>query len=251
MTRISRYRCGDNEVSRWKLKTRRQRTNRSPEYKYVDGDLTPSRLTIRSFVSYPPSICFFSPKERSQIMFQSDRFIEDCRASLREQNPHAAVREIVARAVSEPGQILKSLGEPKLSGIQTIYRSDSLTILNVLWGPRMAVYPPDHRMRAVIGIHSGREDNSIDRRSEHGLVAHGAKMLDLKDTLPLGEAVIHAVTNPLDRITAAIHVYGGDFFAVPRSEWDPQTLQERPFDIEHARAVFEEANNRLRSSSAF
>ena len=177
-------------------------------------------------------------------MFQSDRFIEDCRASLREQNPHAAVREIVARAVSEPGQILKSLGEPKLSGIQTIYRSDSLTILNVLWGPRMALYPHDHRMWAVIGIYSGREDNSFYRRSESGLVAHGAKMLDLKDTLPLGEVVIHAVTNPLDRITAAIHVYGGDFFAVPRSEWDPQTLQERPFDIEHARKVVADANER-------
>jgi predicted metal-dependent enzyme (double-stranded beta helix superfamily) len=63
----------------------------------------------------------------------------------------------------------------------------------------------------------------------------------------LGEAVIHSVTNPLDRITAAIHVYGGDFFVVPRSEWDPQTLQERPFDIEHAKEVFEEANKRLAS----
>jgi hypothetical protein len=76
-------------------------------------------------------------------------------------------------------------------------------------------------------------------------VAHGAKTLELKDSLPLGEAVIHAVTNPLDRITAAIHIYGGDFFAVARSEWDPQTLQERPFDLERAKQVFAEANRRL------
>ena len=80
------------------------------------------------------------------------------------------------------------------------------------------------------------------------LRAHGAKTLDLKETLPLGEAVIHAVTNPLDRITAAIHVYGGDFFAVPRSEWDPQTLQERPFNIERAKEVFADANRRLVSA---
>jgi hypothetical protein len=32
---------------------------------------------------------------------------------------------------------------------------------------------------------------------------------------------------------------------VPRSEWDPQTFQEQPFDIVHAREVFAEANKRL------
>ena len=69
-----------------------------------------------------------------------------------------------------------------------------------------------------------------------------------KTLFPLGESVIHAVTNPLDQITAAIHVYGGDFFAVPRSEWDPQTLEERAFDIEHAKRVFEESNQRLRAA---
>ena len=72
-------------------------------------------------------------------MFESDQFIEDCCQSLTEPNPHAAVREIVARAVSEPAGILKALGEPRISGIQMIYRSDTLTILNVL-GPRDASY---------------------------------------------------------------------------------------------------------------
>ena len=183
-------------------------------------------------------------------MFETERFIQDCRAGLREQNAHAAMREIVARAVSEPGQLLKSLGEPKLSGIETLYRSDTLTILNVLWGPGMTLYPHDHRMWAVIGIYSGREDNSFYHRGESGLVSHGVKTLSLKETIPLGDAVIHAVTNPLDQITAAIHVYGGDFFSVPRSEWDPRTLQEQPFDIEHARQVFAEANKRLASAEA-
>ena len=84
--------------------------------------------------------------------------------------------------------------------------------------------------------------------SETGLTGHGNKTLITKDTLPLGESVIHAVTNPLEKITAAIHVYGGDFFAVPRSEWDSQTLKERPFDLENAKRVFEESNQRLRAS---
>jgi hypothetical protein len=61
----------------------------------------------------------------------------------------------------------------------------------------------------------------------------------------LGESIIHAVTNPLDQITSAIHVYGGDFFAMPRSEWDPQTLEEHPYDVAHTMRAFEEANARL------
>jgi predicted metal-dependent enzyme (double-stranded beta helix superfamily) len=96
------------------------------------------------------------------------------------------------------------------------------------------LYPHDHRMWAVIGVYGGQEENAFYRRGEGRLMEHGNKTLRTKDTLPLGESIIHAVTNPLERITAAIHVYGGDFFAVPRSEWDPQTLEERAFDLEHA-----------------
>jgi len=35
-------------------------------------------------------------------MFEADKFIQDCCDGLREVNAHAALREIVARAVSEP-----------------------------------------------------------------------------------------------------------------------------------------------------
>jgi predicted metal-dependent enzyme (double-stranded beta helix superfamily) len=100
-------------------------------------------------------------------------------------------------------------------------------------------------MWAVIGVYTGQEENAFYLRGESTLIGHGNKTLRTKDALPLGESVIHAVTNPLEKITAAIHIYGGDFFAVPRSEWDPQTLEERPFDLENAKRVFEESNQRL------
>jgi hypothetical protein len=32
-----------------------------------------------------------------------------------------------------------------------------------------------------------------------------------------------------------------DFFGVERSEWDPETLRERRFDMEKARKAFEDA----------
>jgi hypothetical protein len=50
------------------------------------------------------------------------------------------------------------------------------------------------------------------------------------------------VTNPIPRLTAAIHVYGGDFFAAERSEWDPETLLEGRYDAERTMRRFEAAN---------
>ena len=83
-----------------------------------------------------------------------------------------------------------------------------------------------------------------------GLVEAGAKQLEVKDAAVLGRDVIHAVANPLRRFTGAIHVYGGDFFATPRSEWDLGTREERPYDLRRAMQVFTDANERWRAACA-
>ena len=107
----------------------------------------------------------------------------------------------------------------------------------------MTISPHDHQMWAVIGIYTGREDNIFWRRLPGGKVeAAGARALCEKDAEPLGHNIIHSVTNPIARLTGAIHVYGGDFFAAERSEWDPETLLEERFDVERAMRQFEEAN---------
>lgn len=182
-------------------------------------------------------------------MFETERFIEDCRAALAEPDPQAAVRERVARAVSQPGDILRALGEPRLAGVQTLHHSDELTILNLVWGPGMDLHPHDHRMWAVIGIYGGQEDNTFWSRGEGGLRRQRMKTLVEGDAVPLGENVVHSVRNPLGRLTAALHVYGGDFFATPRSEWDPVTLEEHPYSVEHTLAAFEACNARLRAEA--
>jgi predicted metal-dependent enzyme (double-stranded beta helix superfamily) len=179
-------------------------------------------------------------------MFDLDRFIEECRAAVREDPSHKAVRDIVARAVSDPGAVVAGLGEPQRAGVTPLYRADDLTVLNVVWGRRMTIMPHNHLMWAVIGIYTGREDNIFWRRVPGGeggrIEAAGAKSLGEGDVEPLGRDVIHTVTNPLARLTGAIHVYGGDFFAVPRSEWDAETLTERPFDFDAAMRLAAEAN---------
>jgi len=181
-------------------------------------------------------------------MFDLQAFIGNCRDALRENVPQLAVKEQVDRAVSRASEVEAALGTPHQAGIQTLYRSAELTILNIVWAPGMTLYPHDHRMWAAIGLYGGREDNFFFRRTPEGLKAAGSKDLETRDSILLGKTAIHAVTNPLERFTGGIHVYGGDFFGVPRSEWDPQTLEERPWDLERATRVFEEANARARAT---
>ncbi len=175
------------------------------------------------------------------MRFEIDEFVVRCRKAVERNDSHMAVRELVAEAVAEPAAIIKALGEPKASGINQIFRSDSLTILNIAWPPFMTVYPHNHNMWAVIGVYSGGEDNIFWRRNEGGIEAAGAKSLRVGDAAPLGRDIIHTVTNPIGRISSALQIYGGDFFAAPRSEWDPETLREQPFDMARTSKSFRDA----------
>ena len=174
-------------------------------------------------------------------MFEIDRFIEDCRAAL--PGGQVALREVMARAVSEPGQVLHAFGAPERAGVSVIHRSPDLTVLNLVWGPYMTLPPHDHRMWAVIGLYTGREDNIFWRRLPDGHVeAAGAKALSTGQCATLGHDIVHSVTNPIPRLTCALHVYGGDFFAPGRTEWDAETLEPRPYDSDALRQRFEDSN---------
>ena len=182
-------------------------------------------------------------------MFDLDQFKADCTAASTDRAGVQAVREIVARAVADPMPVLTAIGELRRAEIQVLHRSPQVTILNVVWGPRMTVMPHNHEMWAVIGIYSGREDNIFWRRlpgdAGKRIEAAGAKAMSEREAFPLGRDIIHSVTNPIGRLTGAIHVYGGDFFGAARCEWDPERLTERPYDVQKAMRLFEESNRFL------
>jgi predicted metal-dependent enzyme (double-stranded beta helix superfamily) len=177
-------------------------------------------------------------------MFDTDQFIADCRAARAETEPRLAVRDLLQRVLSTPNELASAL-DPQEGGITLMHRGDDLTVLHVVWAPGMSIYPHDHRMWAVIGIYSGQEDNVFYRRSgpeSRTLTETGGKVLVTSDVAVLGDDTIHAVTNPRDRLTGAIHVYGGDFVEQPRSQWGPGPLEERPYDIDETRKHFAAAN---------
>ncbi len=191
-------------------------------------------------------------------MFQKDRFVEDCKLAVGEGQ--RAVRELVIEAVADPSGIISELGEPTKAGVYTLYHADDLTVINFVWAPYMTLLPHTHNMFAVIGIYSGREDNIFWRRIHNGagngtgpgIEAAGAESIGPGQVATLGRDIIHSVANPIAKSTSAIHVYGGDFFnpPVPRSQWNHETLVEQPWDMDHTRAVFRQAETRYNAGLA-
>ena len=178
-------------------------------------------------------------------MFDLERFIEDCVTARADKDSQRAMREVVNAAVSDRSAVTAALGEPEAAGFETLYQADDLTILNFTWAPLMSLMPHNHNTWAVIGLYGGREDNIFWRKCGDRIEAAGAKSLDAGEVATLGSEIVHSVINPIEKLTSAIHVYGGDFFAPGRSEWDPETLTEGPYDVEKARRIFREANDRF------
>jgi predicted metal-dependent enzyme (double-stranded beta helix superfamily) len=178
-----------------------------------------------------------------------DDIIVRCQAALGEHTPALAVRDVLEEFVADPTDLEQVLGPVELGGITTLHKAVDLTILHVAWTPGMALKPHDHRMWAVIGMYGGQEDNAFYRRAAGGLEAAGGRELPAGDVLVLGDDVIHSVANSRGDFAVALHVYGGDFFAVERSEWDFGTYTERPRDLARTRRLFDEANARWRDNT--
>jgi len=220
----------------------------------TESERDDARVTRRTIVAGLGSVlalpsCQSAPAERdtgpptqSEAM---QAFVADCVSASEQEDPQEAVKEVLARGVDDPRAMLRAIGEPTQAGLRVFHRSPTLTIFAATWTPQMNLMPHDHLMWALIGIYTGREDNILWRRTDGRPTAHGAQCLFAGDVAALPADVIHSVTNPLDRFTGGVHIYGGDFFATKRSQWNPETLEEEPSDGDVIRAIFERANARL------
>lgn len=188
-----------------------------------------------------------SAPARRTPRFDVQSFVEECRRANQQAaaDKQAAIREVLSRVMSDPRSVLAAVGEPQKGGIQTLHRSPDLTILNIVWAPLMQLLPHEHKMWSVIGIYSGREDNIFWERQQGRIAATRAASLSTGDVVTLPLEVVHSVANPIEQLTGAIHIYGGDFFATARSEWDPGSLEERAWSIERALDLFGQSNQRF------
>ena len=162
-----------------------------------------------------------------------------------EHTPVLAVRDVLDDLVRKPATLGTAFPGIDRGGITPLHHTPELTILHVAWTPGMRLYPHEHNMWAAIGLYEGQEDNAFFRRTPDGLASSGGIQLVGGKVLLMGDDTIHSVANPRRQFALALHVYGGDFFAADgRSEWDADTLEERPRDMQRTARLFEEANAR-------
>jgi predicted metal-dependent enzyme (double-stranded beta helix superfamily) len=159
-----------------------------------------------------------------------DVLLARCTALVAETEPRLAASALLEELLAD-GALGYAHGSPE-PGIHVLHNAPDLTVLDVVWAPGSAILPHDHRMWAAIAIYDGREDNAFFRRDGIHAVPSGGKELATGDVLLLGDQVVHGVSNPGSDYTGAIHVYGGDLIGTPRSQWDPETLEEAPYDFD-------------------
>jgi predicted metal-dependent enzyme (double-stranded beta helix superfamily) len=175
--------------------------------------------------------------------FDLEAFVQACRAAAAAPTPTAAVRDLLERTLGND-DVAAALPATRAE-LEELFCSDGLTVMKAVWTPGMTLPPHNHRMWAVIGVYGGTEDNRFFRRADGGLTASGGTSLSAGDVGVLGSDAIHSVANPkTHQLTAAIHVYGGDFMHEPRSVWDGDPPEELPATGETMRGYFERANER-------
>ena len=146
-------------------------------------------------------------------MFDPDRFVSECQAAVTSADPVDAVRTIVATSLTDSA----SIGD----GYEVLVSSPALTVQRIPWPPGLVTSVHEHRMWAVIGVYRGGELNHFYERTADGLNRCGERAVACGEVLVLDADVIHAVENPHRKVTAALHVYGGDILGVERSAWGP------------------------------
>ena len=166
-----------------------------------------------------------------------DHLITECQSALTEDRPQAALREVLRRAVSRPTDLLALLPADQQQSIP-VHVSDELTILQIVNAPGFAFLPHDHGSWSACAYYAGRERNTFYRRTSHGLERVNGKDYEVGDVSLMGADAIHAIENPLTANNAALHVFAGNPFTAPCSQWDPETLEQAEFDIPYVMSVY-------------
>jgi predicted metal-dependent enzyme (double-stranded beta helix superfamily) len=79
----------------------------------------------------------------------------------------------------------------------------------------------------------GSDENEFFRRTVGTIEPSGeGRVIAEGEVLMMGDKTIHSVKNPSsDRLSSALHVYGGNLIAAEKSMWCDPDWTEEPFDL--------------------
>ena len=164
--------------------------------------------------------------------------IERCKSALESRDPQSGVAAILLEAAKDPAIVEAISDRVDFSSLEdlAIHRSEELTLLAGALPRGFSAGPHNHNLWSVVSVCAGQEDNQFFERDGDGLRRSGEASVVAPSVLSNDADVIHAIRNPLDTPLLVLHAYGGDLFATPRSNWDPETHEEIPFDWEKVRS---------------
>jgi predicted metal-dependent enzyme (double-stranded beta helix superfamily) len=177
-------------------------------------------------------------------MFNKENFIAQCRELASQADSHKHIKNLLDDALKDPVSIMTELGKPASAGFDVLYSSNNLSIINFVWAPGMELHAHNHNLWAVIGIYIGAEENTFYVRRNNTIVKQNSKNITAGNAVMLGREVIHSVKNATEQFTGGIHIYGGDFINIERSQWDQSSFKESAYDMEDTRKIFADANNK-------
>jgi predicted metal-dependent enzyme (double-stranded beta helix superfamily) len=164
----------------------------------------------------------------------TEGFVAQCSAAVTEDRGAVAAKEVVERAVRDR-RLIEEL--PLEAGVKVLHGADDLTILHVVMAERPVgagnPFPHNHLLWAVIGVMHGSEENEFFRPSARTVEPSGSgRVIAEGEVLMMGDDTIHSVKNPsIDRLSSALHVYGGNLLATEKTMWCAPDWTEEPFDL--------------------
>jgi predicted metal-dependent enzyme (double-stranded beta helix superfamily) len=175
-------------------------------------------------------------------MFNKEIFIAQCKELAKQDDGHKRIKALLEDALKNPDGVITELGKPTSAGFEVLYAANNLSIINFVWAPGMELHAHNHNLWAVIGIYIGAEENTFYVRDDATIVKKNRKDITIGNVIMLGREVIHSVKNTTNKFTGGIHIYGGDFSNIERSQWDENYFTESAYDMEHTRKIFADAN---------
>lgn len=163
--------------------------------------------------------------------------IERCRDAATTQQPATGVTEALDAFLHQP-RLEQQLGRADRSTYEALYRGPDILVLHGVVPPTpRPVDPHDHRLWAVIGVYHGQENNQLFARTA-GATLEPTERFSVRagEIRQLDASTIHSVQAAGGRYLGAVHVYGGDLFATPRSTWHDGV--EQPNDESALPALF-------------
>lgn len=117
-----------------------------------------------------------------------------------------------------------------------VHNSPELTMMYVRTPARFQGGIHNHTVFACIGQLYGKEENVIYTRvpDGKGLAVVNNIEVNAGEVISLPEDAIHHIENPLRQTSGALHIYGGDFYAImdDRSLWDYDDHSEKSFNFD-------------------